>query len=114
MALLLWPSFLDATSVPWLRQTGVNIYYDGSMHIPAELVPVIQISLPIVIAIFGAAWLQNKRVDDLRADLGAFRAEIREERAEIRADLKAIQEELARHGERLTRLEDRIPPLVRR
>jgi hypothetical protein len=73
------------------------------MQLPAELLPVVQITLPIVAAIFVAAWLQNRRIDDIQTDLRAFRAEMRSALGEIR-------EELARHGERLARLEERNRP----
>jgi hypothetical protein len=73
------------------------------MKIPPELMPVLQITLPIVLAIFGAAWLQNKRLDDIVARLTAIEGELRETR-----------KVLAAFGERITRLEERIPPLVRR
>ena len=66
------------------------------MKIPAELLPVIQITLPIVLAIFGASWLQNKRLDDIVQRLGR------------------IEGELKSHGERLARLEERTPPLIHR
>ena len=63
---------------------------------PPELLPVVQITLPIVAAIFGASWLQNKRLDDITAELRLIRAELKS------------------HGERLARLEERTPPLVHR
>jgi len=66
--------------------------YNEIMHVPPELLPVVQITLPLVAAIFGAAWLQNKRLDD------------------ITAELREIRKELKQHGERLARLEERIPP----
>ncbi len=66
------------------------------MRIPAELLPVFQITLPLVIAIFGASWIQNKRLDDI-----------------IRR-LERIEALMRTFSERLTRLEERIPPLVRR
>ena len=64
------------------------------MQIPSELLPVVQITLPLVAAIFGAAWLQNKRLDDI-----------------IRR-LEVIEGILREHGQRITRLEERIPPAV--
>jgi hypothetical protein len=66
------------------------------MHIPAEFLPVLQISLPIILAILGAAWLQNKRLDD------------------IIHRLETIEGILRGQGERLARLEERQPPLVHR
>jgi hypothetical protein len=49
-----------------------------------------------------------KRMDDIRADLLAFRTE-------TNANFKEIRTELKSHGERLTRVEERLPPpLIRR
>jgi hypothetical protein len=73
------------------------------MHIPAELLPVLQITVPLLVGLFVAGWFQNKRIDDLRSDLGEFRTE-------VRTELRGIREELVRQGERLARLEERIPP----
>lgn len=78
------------------------------MKIPAELLPVLQITLPIILAILGAAWIQNKRIDDLRSDTNR-------QFDQVLTELRAIRMELGIHGERLARLEQRdIPPLVRR
>lgn len=63
-------------------------------HIPAELLPVLQVTVPLVLAIFGASWLQNKRLDDI-----------------IRR-LEVIEVILREQAQRITRLEERIPPLV--
>jgi len=66
------------------------------MTVPPELLPVLQITLPLVAAILGASWIQNRRLDD------------------ITAELREIRKELKQHGERLARLEERIPPFVHR
>ena len=66
------------------------------MHIAPELLPVLQITLPLVAAILGASWLQNKRLDDI-----------------IRR-LEVIEGILRTQEQRITRLEERIPPLVHR
>lgn len=66
----------------------------GHMHIAPELMPVLQITLPLVGAILGAAWMQNKRLDDI-----------------IRR-LEVIEGILRDQGQRITRLEERTPPLV--
>jgi archaellum component FlaC len=73
------------------------------MRIPPELLPVLQITLPLVAAIFGAAWIQNKRIDDIMRRLDR-----------IEDELRSIGKTLKEHGERLARLEERIPPLVHR
>jgi hypothetical protein len=80
------------------------------MHIPPELLPVIQITLPIVAAIFIAGWLQNKRLDDLIGRVTAIEARL----LKIEEELKAVAIALTRLENRVTRLEERIPPLVRR
>jgi hypothetical protein len=69
------------------------------MKIPPELLPVIQITLPLIVAIFVASWVQNKRLDDIIADI-----------REIRGELRGIREELKKQGERITRIEERLPP----
>jgi hypothetical protein len=66
------------------------------MHVPPELLPVVQITVPLIAAILGASWVQNKRLDDIVAELREIRGILRE------------------HGERLARLEERIPPLIHR
>lgn len=74
------------------------------MSIPPEILPVVTITLPIVAAILGAAWLQNKRLDDIVNWLGR-----------IEGRLEKIESKLGEHGERLTKLEERLPgPLVHR
>ena len=39
------------------------------MNIPAELLPVIQVTLPIALTVFVAVWIQNKRLGDIIAGL---------------------------------------------
>lgn len=72
-----------------------------SMAIPSELLPVVQVTLPILLGMFYAVHSQNKRLDDIVARLTA-----------IENRLLSIEKTLASHGERITRLEERIPPLV--
>jgi hypothetical protein len=68
--------------------------------IPPALLPVIQITLPIMITILGVVWAavvsQNRRLDDIVARLGAIEQILREQ------------------GEGITRLEERTPPLIHR
>jgi hypothetical protein len=73
------------------------------MHLPPELLPVFQITVPLLVGLFIAAWVQNKRLDDIVARLSALEQEVRG----IRAELSGLRE-------RVTRLEERIPPLVHR
>jgi hypothetical protein len=68
------------------------------MHIPTELLPALQITLPLVMAIFGASWIQNKRLDDIIGRLNT-----------IERRLETIEGVLREFGERITRLEERVP-----
>jgi len=69
------------------------------MHIPPELLPVLQITIPLLIGLFVASHSQNKRLDDIVARVIA-----------IEQRLQKIEERLAGMGERITRLEERLPP----
>lgn len=84
------------------------------MNIPTELLPVIQITLPLILAIFGAMFIglfvQNKRFDDIQKRLDDVVRRI--EMVETR--LTSIETALRSFGERIARLEERIPPLVHR
>lgn len=82
----------------------VNCYTEWGMNLPPELLPVVQITLPLILAIFGASWLQNRRLDEISKRID-----------DIITRLGRIEAKLSEHGERLTKLEERIPPpLVRR
>lgn len=63
-------------------------------RIPAEFLPVIQITLPLLIGMFLAGWMQNRRLDDIVTRLGR------------------VEDLLHALGERIARLEG--GPLVRR
>jgi len=76
-------------------------------HLPPELLPVIQITVPLLVGLFIAGWFQNKRIDDVRADMARMHGE-------TLTELRAIRAEMSKQGERLTRLEERSSPLVRR
>ena len=62
------------------------------------LTELFSITLPIVASIWGAvfvaAYVQNKRLDD------------------IIAELRAIKTALTAHGEQIAKLQERIPPLI--
>ena len=73
------------------------------MTIPPELLPVIQITLPIIVTILVMVWAQNKRLDDVIARLAA-----------VEKRLDDIANRLGRLEERLARLEERIPPVIHR
>lgn len=79
------------------------------MHIPPEWLPVVQITLPVVGAILAAAWLQNKRIDDLIARVTTIEGHL----YNLVARVSAIEIRLGGIEDRLTRLEER-PPLVHR
>ena len=64
------------------------------VRMPPEYLPLVTITLPIVAAIFGASWIQNKRLDDI-----------------IRR-LERIEDLLSKQGERIAKLEALMPPLV--
>jgi hypothetical protein len=62
--------------------------------------PFVRVALPIIIALMLAAWMQNKRFDDLNQRISEFRAEINKR-------LERIELKLDQHNERITRLEER-------
>lgn len=68
------------------------------MTIPPELLPVIQITLPIIITILVAVGMQNRRLDDVVGRIAA-----------IEARLISIDSRLASLEQRIVRLEERIP-----
>jgi len=91
------------------------------MHVPPELLPVLQITVPLIVSIFLATAYQNRRIDDLRADLKGLHGEVINLRSnmdrqfdQVHAELNQIHADLASHGERLARPEERIPPLIHR
>lgn len=70
-------------------------------HIPTELLPVIQITLPLLAGMFLAGWMQNRRLDDIVARL-----------VKLEERLGKVEDLLRALGERIARLEG--GPLVRR
>lgn len=73
------------------------------MAIPTELLPVIQITVPLLGGMFLAVWSQNRRLDDIVSRI---------DKIEVR--LAAIETVLRQFEQRITRLEERFPPLVHR
>jgi GTPase len=58
--------------------------------------PFVQVALPIIVALMLAAWLQNKRFDDMNRRMD-----------EVIRRLDRIEAKLENHTERITRLEER-------
>jgi GTPase len=58
--------------------------------------PFVQVALPIIVALTLAAWLQNKRFDDMNRRID-----------EVIQRLDRIETKLENHTERITRLEER-------
>lgn len=81
---------------------GVNAFFD---------LPFVQIALPIVITFVVAAWNQNKRIDDLRADMNHRLDDTHRRLDEIIKRLDRIETKLDNHENRIVRLE---APLLNR
>ena len=88
--------------------------YNSCVNILSQL----GVTLPIVIAILGAAWLQNRRIDVMDASLNkriddlalSLNKQIDEIKTVLR-DMQAVLKDLVR---RVTILEERTGPIVRR
>ena len=80
--------------------------------------PFFQVTLPIIIAMVATVWAlistNNRRLDDIRADLKAFREEINAELKEIRGEIKNVTNTLKAYGQQIAVLEERTSPLGRR
>jgi hypothetical protein len=83
--------------------------------------PFIQVALPIMFTLALAAWLNNKRVDDMRGDMKDFKVEMKD----LRGEMKDLRGEMNRrfdhletmfsdHEKRIGVLEERTSPLARR
>ena len=88
------------------------------MNIAPELLPVVQITLPIIVAMFGSLWIgisiQNKRFDDINKRMDDLRGDMNRGFDRVTKRLDDIDTTLKVHGERIAKLEERIPPLVHR
>jgi sensor c-di-GMP phosphodiesterase-like protein len=62
--------------------------------------PFVQVALPIIVALMLAAWLQNKRFDDVNRRIDEFRTDVNQR-------LDRIETKFDNHTERITRLEER-------
>ena len=69
--------------------------------------PFIQVALPIIIALMLAAWMQNKRFDDLNRRIDDQNRLIGEFRHDMNQRLERIEAKLENHNERIARLEER-------
>ncbi len=65
--------------------------------------PFVQVALPIIIALMLAAWLQNKRFDDVNRRIDDLNRRF----DEIIRRLDRIETKLDQHNERIARLEER-------
>jgi low affinity Fe/Cu permease len=65
--------------------------------------PFIQVALPIMVALTLAAWLQNKRFDDVNRRIDDMNRRI----DEVIRRLDRIETKLDNHNERIARLEER-------
>jgi hypothetical protein len=76
------------------------------------------VALPICVTfiatIWFAQWSQNKRFDDMRADMKSLREDMNRGFDQVTQRLGRIEASLGEHGERITRLEERLSPLARR
>jgi hypothetical protein len=95
------------------------------MRIPAELLPVLQITAPLIVSIFLAMAYQNKRIDDvnkriddltkrfdgLEKRIDDLRNDMNRQFEHVFAELRGIRADMAAQGERISRLEG--PRLVR-
>jgi septal ring factor EnvC (AmiA/AmiB activator) len=87
----------------------------GSEVNPAILQqPIFQVTLPIVLAMGGTVWAlistNNRRLDDIRADLKDLRGDLKD----VNRRLDKIDETLKTYGQKIAVLEDRSSPLGRR
>jgi len=88
---------------------------------PELWLPAVQVTLPIVFTIAVAAWLNNKRIDDINKrfeDVNKHFDDLRADIKDMRADFKAILHELQSiskdHEKRIVTLEERTSPILRR
>jgi hypothetical protein len=80
--------------------------------------PIFQVTLPIVLAMGGTVWAlistNNRRLDDIRADLKDLRNDMNTRFGEVNRRLDQLGETLKTHSEKIAVLEDRSPLLGRR
>lgn len=81
------------------------------------LQPFLTVALPIMVTLVATVWIaqwsQNKRFDDLKADINRRFDEVNRRFDEIIKRLDRIETKLDDHEKRVTRLEERTSPLHR-
>jgi hypothetical protein len=80
---------------------------------PQNWLPLIQSTLPIVLAIFGAAWMQNRRQDTFEASVNRRFDAIDRRLDAVDRRLERLEEKVDDIDRRLTRLEERSSPILR-
>jgi hypothetical protein len=91
-----------------VRITGTGLCETQNMAAASILQqPFVQVDLPIIIALMLAAWMQNKRFDDLNQRISDLNQRISEFRSDVNQRLERIETKLDHHNERITRLEER-------
>lgn len=80
--------------------------------------PFFQVTLPILLGMGATVWAlistNNRRLDDIRADLKEFRADVNTRLGQVNTRLDHIDETLKTYGQKIAVLEDRSSPLARR
>ena len=81
----------------------------------------VQVALPLMVTLSIAAWWNNQRVDDLRADLKDLKSDLNRRFEEISRRFEEMNRRFDRlevlltdHSERIAKLEERTSPLTRR
>lgn len=80
--------------------------------------PFFQVTIPIVLAMGGTVWAlistNNRRLDDIRADLKDLRSDMNARFGEVNRRLDQLGDTLKTHSEKIAVLEDRSSLLGRR
>lgn len=104
-------------SLHWPGGQPAKLYYTCAMPTISPWLPVVQVTLPIVLAIGIAAWLNNRRIDDLNRRIDDLRADLNRRIDDLRNELLPILRELQaiakNHEKRISVLEERSSPILR-
>ena len=80
--------------------------------------PFFQVTLPIIIAMVATVWAlistNNRRLNDIRADLKDLRGDVKMLRVEMAEGFGKVNETLQIYGGKIAVLEERTSPLGRR